>query len=170
MTDDEVQKGWWAKQSSGAKIAIGVVCLCCVGLIAIVGLAGMMAPDATTSSSDTSSSTDSSQGPASTGDSDVKTTDAKESYIEVSYAEGYWDGSITVQSGSNEEELNFDGSGTKKFDLSKYKDSDVYVMAQKQDGGSGKLSAKIVRDGETKLTQSTTEGYGIVNGWVFSWE
>ncbi len=169
MTDDEVQNGWWAKQSSGAKLAIAVVCICCVGLIAIVGLAGMIAPDATTSSS-TYSSTDSSQEPASPGDSGVKTTDAKESYIEVSYAEGYWDGSITVQSGSNEEELNFDGSGTKKFDLSKYKDSDVYIMAQKQDGGTGKLSAKIVRDGKTKLTKSTTEGYGIVSGWVFSWE
>ncbi|MDD3754359.1 MAG: hypothetical protein ACOX08_01425 [Methanobacterium sp.] len=170
MTDDEVPKGWWAQQSSGAKIAIGIVCICCVGLIVIVGLTGMMAPDATTSSSDTSPSTSSSQKPDNTRNSDVKTIEAKKSYIEVSYDEGYWDGSITIKSGNNEEELDFDGSGTKKFDLSNYKKSDVYVMAQKQDGGNGKLTAVIVKNGETKLTQSTNKGYGIVSGWVFSWE
>lgn len=93
-----------------------------------------------------------------------------ESYIEVSYPDGSWDGSITLQSGSSEEEINFDGSGTERFDLSNYTDRDVYVMAQKNDESSGKLSAKIVKNGEVKLSQSTTEGYGIVSGWVFSWE
>ncbi len=162
MTDDEVPKGWWDQQSSGAKIAVGIVCISCVGLIVIVGLTGMMVSDATTSSR--------SQKPDNTKNSDVKRVESKKSYIEVSYDEGYWDGSITIKSGKNEEELDFDGSGIRKFDLSNYKKSDVYVLAQKKDGSNGKLTAVIVKNGESKLTQSTNKGYGIVSGWVFSGE
>ncbi|BDZ71470.1 hypothetical protein [Methanobacterium petrolearium] len=163
MTDDEISKGWWAQQSKGTKALIGVVGLCCIGLIVIVGLAGVMSPDATTSTDNTPETT-------STGVSNQETSSSGSSYVEVSYPDGSWDGSITLQSGNNEEEINFDGSGTKRFDLADNSDKDVYVMAQKQDEGTGKLSAVVVRDGETKLTQSTTEGYGIVSGWVFSWE
>ncbi|MBI5680662.1 MAG: hypothetical protein HZC47_07215 [Methanobacterium sp.] len=131
----------------------------------------MDSPDKTTSS--TSQSTVAPQSVAtntsSTSSQPTTVASADQNYIELSYSGGSWDGSITIQSGSNEEEVNFDGSGTKRFDLTPYKGKDVYINAQKQDGSSEKLSAVIVRNGETKLSQSTTGGYGIVNGWVFSW-
>lgn len=176
MTDNEVPKGWWARQSSGTKGVLGVAGVCCIGLIVIVVLAGIFAPDTntntqtpTTGTGNTQTpTTGNTQTPASTN-TEKTTTNAGENYIEVSYPEGSWDGAITIQSGNNQEQINFDGSGTKKFDLAPYAGKDVYVMAQKQDDSSGKLSAVIVRNGKNKLTQSTTEGYGIVSGWVFSW-
>lgn len=163
MSDDEKSNGWWASQSTRSKALIGVAGVCCIGLILLVGLSGFLSPDADTSTSTTPSTT------TTNSTTQPATTSAKESYIEVSYPGGSWDGSITIQSGNNEEELNFDGSGTKRFDLTPYQGKDVYVNAQKENGGSGKLSLVVVRDGETKLSQSTTEGYGIVNGWVFAW-
>lgn len=51
MTDDEVSKGWWAKQSSGTKGVLGVVGVCCIGIILIVAIGGILSPDANTSSS-----------------------------------------------------------------------------------------------------------------------
>lgn len=164
---------WWKRQSTGAKAAIGIAGICCLGLILIVGLSAMFSPDATTSTTSQSSAAPQSTTTTTNSSSSQSTntdSSADQNYIEVSYPGGSWDGSITIQSGNNEEEINFDGSGTKRFDLTSYKDKDVYVNAQKDDGSSGKLSAVIVRDGETKLSQSTTEGYGIVSGWVFSWE
>ncbi len=169
-------EGWWKKQGTGVKAAIGIVGVCCLGILLIVGLSAMMSPDKTTSTSTQSSTvqpTTTTQTAASNNSSTTSQSTASaasQDYIEVSCPSGSWDGSITIQSGNNEEELNFDGSGTKRFDLTPYKDKDVYINAQKNNDGSGKLSAVIVRNSETKLSQSTTEGYGIVNGWVFSWE
>lgn len=43
--------GWWNQQSTRGKAAIGLVGLCCLGLIVVVGISGMMAPDKTTTQS-----------------------------------------------------------------------------------------------------------------------
>lgn len=43
---------WWNKQGNGAKIGI-IAGICCIGLIAIVALAGMASPDKTTSTNTT---------------------------------------------------------------------------------------------------------------------
>jgi len=164
-------KGTWDKQSSGAKAAIIIVGLCCIGVLLVIAMAGMFSPDTNTQyTANTSPTTTTQTEPTTNTESDTATTTSTESYIEISYPEGSWDGSITLASGNNEEEINFDGSGTKRFDLSNYSGKDVYVHAQKNDDSSGKLSVIVVINGETKLTQSTTEGYGIVSGWVFSWE
>ena len=40
--------GWWNKQGKGGKAAVGLVGLCCIGLILIVAVGGMMSPDKTT--------------------------------------------------------------------------------------------------------------------------
>ncbi|HII84081.1 MAG TPA: DUF3426 domain-containing protein [Methanobacterium subterraneum] len=48
---------WWGKQSSNAKAAIIIAGICCIGLIAVVGLVGMYSPDKTTSTSTSSVST-----------------------------------------------------------------------------------------------------------------
>ena len=41
--------GWWNKQSTKGKAVIGIVGICCLGLILIVGIGGLMSPDQTTS-------------------------------------------------------------------------------------------------------------------------
>ena len=48
------KEGWWNKQSSGVKVAMGLAGLCCIGLILVVGLSGFLFPDATNSSFSTS--------------------------------------------------------------------------------------------------------------------
>ena len=37
--------GWWSRQSSGGKAAVGLVGLCCIGLILIIAIGGMFLPD-----------------------------------------------------------------------------------------------------------------------------
>lgn len=46
--------GWWNRQSSGAKLAMALASLCCIGLILLVGLSGFLFPDQTNSSFTTS--------------------------------------------------------------------------------------------------------------------
>jgi hypothetical protein len=40
-------KGWWDKQSNGIK-ALSIIGVCCLGLIVIVAIGGMLSPDKTT--------------------------------------------------------------------------------------------------------------------------
>ncbi|MEN6551425.1 MAG: zinc-ribbon domain-containing protein [Methanobacterium sp.] len=40
--------GWWSKQGTGTKVALGIGGVCCIGLILIIAISGMFAPDATT--------------------------------------------------------------------------------------------------------------------------
>ena len=49
--------GWWNKQSTKGKAAVGIVGICCLGLILIVGLGGLMSPDQNTQNVSTQSST-----------------------------------------------------------------------------------------------------------------
>lgn len=49
--------GWWSKQSTKGKALIGIVGICCLGLILIVGLGGLMSPDQNTQNASTQSST-----------------------------------------------------------------------------------------------------------------
>ena len=58
-------KGWWNKQGTGGKAAVGLVGLCCIGLILMVVVGGMMSPDKnTTQSAVTNTSHSSSASPA----------------------------------------------------------------------------------------------------------
>ncbi|MBI5681269.1 MAG: hypothetical protein HZC47_10275 [Methanobacterium sp.] len=57
MSDEEginEKTSWWSKQSSGVKAAIGIVGICCLGLILIVGFGAMASPDKTTSTANQS--------------------------------------------------------------------------------------------------------------------
>ena len=49
--------GWWSKQSTKGKALIGIVGICCLGLILIVGLGGLMSPDQNSQNVSTQSST-----------------------------------------------------------------------------------------------------------------
>jgi ribosomal protein L40E len=50
--------GWWSKQGTGTKLAVGIGGVCCIGLILIVIIGGMFAPDATTTNTTSENSTD----------------------------------------------------------------------------------------------------------------
>jgi hypothetical protein len=54
----------WNKQSTGAKAVIIIAGLCCIGLIAVVGLGAMVSPDKTTTSTAPTTNTTSSSTPA----------------------------------------------------------------------------------------------------------
>lgn len=62
-TDQPVDKqskgfqGWWSQQNSGIK-ALSIFGVCCIGLILIVGIFGMMSPDQNTSNVTDSSSSE----------------------------------------------------------------------------------------------------------------
>lgn len=60
--------GFWNKQSKNGKIALGVG-VCCLGLIIIIAIAGMMSPDNNTSTSNNSTSTTNTSTPATTNTS-----------------------------------------------------------------------------------------------------
>lgn len=85
MTDDEVSKGWWAKQSSGTKGVLGVVGVCCIGIILFVIIGGILSPDASTSGNTTTNTvTTSSSTPATQVESE---SDYKASCKVISFKE-----------------------------------------------------------------------------------
>lgn len=59
--------GWWAKQGNGVKIG-SIIGACCLGLILIVGIGGMLSPDATTSTSSADTTTTTASTPTWTED------------------------------------------------------------------------------------------------------
>jgi hypothetical protein len=71
--------GWWSKQSSGGKAAIMLVGVCVLGLIVIVGLAGMISSDKTTTTSSSSPSVSTSSQP--TGNITVLSSSARRDSI-----------------------------------------------------------------------------------------
>ncbi len=49
--------GWWNKQSTKGKAAVGIVGICCLGLILIVGIGGLLSPDNTNATPQSSTAT-----------------------------------------------------------------------------------------------------------------
>jgi hypothetical protein len=60
--------GWWNKQSTKGKGVIGIVGICCLGLILIVGIGGLLSPDNsnTTTTQSSSAQSDSQSTPTTT--------------------------------------------------------------------------------------------------------
>ncbi len=48
--------GWWSKQSTKGKALIGIVGICCLGLILIVGIGGLLSPENTNATPQSSQS------------------------------------------------------------------------------------------------------------------
>ncbi len=95
---------WWNKQSSGGKAIMGIAGICCIGLILIVGISGLMAPDKTTSnysSPNTTQSTNttptSSSTPSSTDSSGTSVTAGQEQAAKM--AQSYLDTMAFSRSG-----------------------------------------------------------------------
>jgi len=85
LTDNEVPKGWWARQSSGTKGVLGVAGVCCIGIILIVIIGGILTPDTGSSSNiTTNTTTTSSSTPAVAAESE---SDYKASCKVISFKE-----------------------------------------------------------------------------------
>jgi len=154
----------WNKRSTKGKAAIGIIGLCCIGVILMVAISGLMAPDKTTTtpySSVSNNSSSSSSTPSNTTTSDstpaAPAQDDTGVKVQVSYA-GSWQGSYGDISGLQ----SVDGSGTKTFTL-EGNPSIVSATFQKMSGGSGKLTVSIIKDGKVLVTKSTTAKYGVVS-------
>lgn len=147
--------GWWNKQGTGAKAAIGIVGICCIGLILIVAFAGMFSSDQTTTTTPTTNTTVSTP-TTTTSDSNSSTT-ASGIQVRVNYS-GSWTGNYGDESGSQSVE----GSGTKTFTISG-SPSVVSAVFQKYDGGSGTLTVEILENGVVVESRSTSAEYGVVS-------
>lgn len=145
--------GWWNKQSTGGKAAMGIAGICCIGLILIIAISGMYSPDKTTTTNPTSSV--STTPSTSTSSSSSSSSSASGIEIKVDYA-GSWSGNYGDESGSQ----SVDGSGTKTFKISG-SPSVVSAVFQKRDGGSGTLTVSILQNGNTVETKSTSAQYGV---------
>lgn len=77
---------WWNKQGNGVKIG-SIIGACCLGLILIVGIGGMLSPDATTSNSsvDTTSTVSEPTTTASTTPSDSNVKKFSNKYMSFEY-------------------------------------------------------------------------------------
>ena len=155
---------WWNKQSKGGKTAIGVVSVCCLGIILIIAIAAMASPDntSTTPTNDTTT-TPTTTTPTTTDNSTTPTTSSSGSsssasgvQVQVSYS-GSWTGNYGDTSGQQ----SVDGSGSKTFDISDNPDI-ISAVFQKNDDGSGTLTANIIQDGQVVETKSTSAAYGEV--------
>lgn len=143
---------WWNKQGNGAKIGI-IAGICCIGLIAIVALAGMASPDKTTTSTSPTANTTSTNNDTA---SNSLSSSAEGIQIVVDYS-GNWQGSYGDETGQQ----SVQGSGKKTISVSG-NPSIVSAVMQKMDGGSETLTVKILKDGSVKQSKSTSADYGVV--------
>lgn len=148
--------GWWGNQSSGAKAAIILVGLCCIGLIVVVGFAGMYSPDKTTTTSTSPvTNTSTSNSPATNTTSSSSSSSGVA--VVISYS-GEWGGAIADSTGTR----TIEGTGPKTINLGEV-DGAVAANAQKKDSGSGTLTISLTKDGSTLKTSSTSAQYGVAS-------
>ena len=130
------------KEWSTAKKAISILAVCCVGILLIAVLGG-----GGTSDKNTATKTDDSSNAA---DEQVKGVQIKIIY------DGEWQGAAGDLGSTN----TIQGTGDKTIDL----DDDATIVsanAQKMDGGSGKLTIQILKDGKVVEESSTDAEYGV---------
>lgn len=151
---------WWNAQGNGAK-ALVVISVCCVGLLLIVAIAGMLSPDKTTANTTQSNTTPTTTAPTTTTavpatSNSSTTSSASGVQVKVS-GSGSWSGSYGDTSGQQ----SVDGSGTRTFDMGS--PDIVSAVFQKESGGSGTLTVEIIENGNVVETKSTSAAYGVVS-------
>ena len=123
--------GWWSKQSTKGKALIGIVGICCLGLILIVGIGGLLSPESTNATPQSSQSNVTSTQTTTSADTPKTVTIAqlygsgisKGTYVKVT-------GTVLQSDGSN---LRIENSAGKDImvegsDLSAYEDKSVTVV------------------------------------------
>lgn len=127
---------WWNKRGSGAKVGIIIAGICCIGLIAIVVLAGMASPDKTTSTNTATTTTQPTNTQTSTQTTSTEKTPttvtisqlysgsvAKGTYVKVTGTVLQSDGYNLRLDNSDSQDILVEGSG-----LSAYEDQSVTVV------------------------------------------
>jgi len=148
----------WNKQSKRNQAAIGIAGVCCIGLIIIIAVGGMLSPNQTANTANTNSTT--TPTPTTTSNSTSSSTNTASNLgdqIQVVY-DGSWTGDIDQDSSSH----SVDGSGTETLNLTG-NPSIVSVDFQKSDDGSGTLTVNILQNGNVVDTESTSAQYGVVS-------
>ena len=142
------------KEWSTAKKAISIIGVCCIGILIIAAIGGGLSSDKNTSPATTGTSSNNSN-----NDDTAKedTTNAKGVQIHIIY-DGDWQGAM----GSGSSTKTISGTGETTLDVD---DPDFVVSAnaQKMDGGSGKLTIQILKDGKVIEETDTDSEYGVAS-------
>jgi len=133
------------KEWSTAKKAISIIAICCIGIFIIAMIGGGLSSDKNTA---TSSSNDA---------NDAAPEQPKGVQVHVIY-DGEWQGAAGDVGSTN----SIHGSGEDTIDLEDA-ESIVSANAQKMDGGNGKLTIEILKDGKVLEESSTDAEYGVAS-------
>ena len=153
---------WWNKQTKGGKTAIGIVSICCLGIILIIAIGAMASPDNTSTTPTTPTTTPTTTTPTTTTTTTPTTSSSDSSssasgvQIKVS-SSGSWSGSYGDSSGQQ----SVDGSGTKTYQMDN--PDIVSAVFQKENDDSGTLTVEIIEDGNVVESKSTSAAYGVVS-------
>ncbi len=150
---------WWNKQSKGGKTAIGVVSVCCLGIILIIAIGAMASPD-NTSTTPTNATTSTTPTTTDTNNPTTSTSDSSSSASGVQVkvtSSGSWSGSYGDTSGQQ----SVDGSGTKTYQMDN--PDIVSAVFQKKSDDSGTLTVEIIENGNVVESKSTSAEYGVVS-------
>jgi hypothetical protein len=143
---------WWNQQNNRTKTIIGIVGVCCLGLILIVGIGGMMSPDKTTTTQPTTTTT---QPPTTTTQPNTTTTQASIPMIKVS-STGPWSGNIDDSTGSK----TVDGSGSQTIQLSQ--DPGIVSVTFQKDNSKDVINNGTIVPDTSTLTVQIVDGSGNV--------
>lgn len=135
------------KEWSTAKKAISIIGVCCIGILIIAAIGGGLSSDKNTSPATTDTSSNNSN----------NDDTAKGVQIHIIY-DGDWQGAM----GSGSSTKTISGTGETTLDVD---DPDFVVSAnaQKMDGGSGKLTIQILKDGKVIEETDTDSEYGVAS-------
>lgn len=135
------------KEWSTAKKVISIIAVCCIGIFIIAMITGGLSQDKNTAKTASNTS----------GSNNSNTNVAKGVQIHIIY-DGSWSGAM----GSGSSTKSISGSGETTLDID---DSNhiVSANAQKMDGGSGKLTIQILKDGKVVEETDTDAEYGVVS-------
>ena len=131
------------KEWSTLKKVASVLVVCCIGIIIVAMIGGGLSPDQNTQTNTNNSGS---------------TSDASGVQVKVIY-DGEWSGAITKGDTSN----SVSGSGEDTIDVNTTSFGVVSANAQKMDGGDGKLTIQIIKDGKVAKESSTTTEYGVAS-------
>ena len=135
------------KEWSTAKKAISILIVCCVGILIVAMIGGGLSSDKNTAPTTTDNS----------NNDDTAKEQAKGVQIHIIY-DGEWQGAM----GSGSSTKTISGTGETTLDVD---DPDFVVSAnaQKMDGGSGKLTIQILKDGKVLEETDTDSEYGVAS-------
>jgi hypothetical protein len=141
----------WNNQTNIVK-ALSIIGVCCIGLLLIVGIAGMFTPDKNTTGSVQSSPTQTTTTP-----SNQNPSDQNDNVVVTISATSSWQGNIGDKTGSR----SIEGSGSQTFNLGA-SPGYVSVAVSKGFNSTGTLTVQILRGNKVVETQSTSAEAGMV--------